>query len=251
MKKYEVEFSYVNYDVNDNTHDGGPVQFTIEADSKECAFNEAYEAALETDGVGEITAMTITCIETGEKYNLNDVEEHIEKEEEKRANELKERIEKCYLKYKNSERAEALRKFYNDILINFRNDIKNEVKELTEDGFIKHFSVYIDDGELIALYDKAPSNNCKLYIALMYCTSAYALSNIESDDPTDFEMDVEKLKQYLETKLTMADYKYLRDEVSNFPMGKTFYNNMIEEIEKNGKVDLGKIERLGSEIFLI
>ena len=74
MNKYEVEFSYVNYDVDDNTHDGGPVQFTIEADCKECAFEEAYGTALDMDGVDEITDMTITCVETGEKYYLNDIE---------------------------------------------------------------------------------------------------------------------------------------------------------------------------------
>ncbi len=195
--------------------------------------------------------MTITCIDTGEKYDLNDVEEYLEKVEKERIKELKERIEKCNSKYKNSERTESLRKLYKDNLNNFKNDVKNEIKELTEEEFIKHFSVYIDEEELISLFDKAPSDNCKLYIALMYCESAYALSNDESEDETDFETDVEMLKQYLETKLTIADYKYLRDEAANFPMSKTFYNNMIEELEKNGKVELGKVERAGSEIYLV
>lgn len=251
MNKYEVEFSYVNYDVDDNTHNGGPVQFSIDADCKECAFEEAYGTALEMDGVDEITDMTITSANTGEKFDLNDIEEYLEKEEEKRIKELKERIEKCNSKYKNSERAELLKKLYNDILVSFKKDVENEIKELTEDEFIKHFSVYIDEEELIKLFDKAPSDNCKLYIALMYCASAHSLSNIESENPSGFEIDVEAMKQYLETKLTISDYEYLRDKVANFPMSKTFYNSMIEELEKNGKVDLDKIERVGSEIYLV
>ena len=251
MNKYEVEFSYVNYDADDNEHDGGPVQFSIDADCKECAFEEAYGTALEMDGVDEITDMIITCTGTGEQYNLNDIEEYLEKEEDKRIKELKERIEKCYTKYKNSERAELLKKLYNDTLVSFKKDVKNEIKKLTEDGFIKHFSVYIDEEKLIRLFDKAPSDNCKLYIALMYCGSAYSLSNIESEEQNDFEMGLEMLKQYLETKLAVSDYKYLRDKVANFPMSKTFYNSMIEELEKNGKVDLDKIERVGSEIYLV
>ena len=251
MKKYDVEFSYVNYDVDDNDHDGGPVQFSIDADCKECAFEEAYGAALEMDGVDEITDMTLTCTETSEKYNINDIEKYLEKEEDKRIKELQERIEKCNLKYKNSERAELLKKLYNDTLVRFKKDVENEIKELTEDRFIKHFSVYIDEEELIKLFDKAPSDSCKLYIALMYCGSAYSLSNIKSEEPSDFEMGVEMLKQYLETKLAVSDYKYLRDKVANFPMSKTFYNSMIEELEKNGKVDLDKIERVGSEIYLV
>ena len=251
MNKYEVEFSYVNYDMDDNDYDGGPVQFSIDADCKECAFEEAYGTALEKDGVDEVTDMTITCKETSEKYNLNDIEKYLEEEEEKRARELKERIEKCNSKYRNSERAEFLKKFYRDAVIDFKKDVKNEIKELTEDGFIKHFSVYIDEKELIKLFDKAPSDSCKMYIALMYCASAYSLSNIESENPSGFEMGVEMLKQYLETKLAVSDYKYLRDKVAKFPMSKTFYNGMIEELEKNGKVDLDKIEKVGSEIYLV
>ena len=37
MNKYEVTFSYVNYDENDDIYDGEPVEFSIEADCKECA----------------------------------------------------------------------------------------------------------------------------------------------------------------------------------------------------------------------
>lgn len=251
MNKYEVEFTYLTYDENDDIHDGGPVQFTIEADCKECAFEEAYQGAFETDGVDDIDEMTITCIETGEKYDLSDVEEYLEKEEEKRVKELKERIDKCASKYKDSERAELLKRIYNDNLSGFKKDVKNEIKKLTVDEFIKYFCVYIDEEELISLFDKAPSNNCKLYIAFMYCNSAYILSNDEGEEENDFEMDVELLKQYLEAKLTIADYEYLRDKMANYPMSKTFYNSMIEELEKNGEVDLEKVERVGSEIYLV
>ncbi len=251
MNKYEVEFTYLTYDENDDIHDGGPVQFTIEADCKECAFEEAYGTALEMDGVDEVTDMTITCKETSEKYNLNDIEKYLEKEEEKRARELKERIEKCATKYRDSERVGLLRKLYDDTMIIFKKEVENEIKELTVGEFTKHFSVYIDDETFVSLFDNAPSNNCKFYIALMYCASAHSLSNIESENPSGFEIDVEAMKQYLETKLTASDYKYLRDEVANFPMSKTFYNSMIEELEKNGKVDLDKVERVGSEIYLV
>ncbi|MBQ2204933.1 MAG: hypothetical protein II411_03470 [Lachnospiraceae bacterium] len=108
MVKYEVEFSYVNYDVDDNVHNAGPLQFSIEADCKECAFEEAYGTALEMDGVDEITDMTLISANTGEKFDLNDIEEYLEKEEDKRIKELKERIEKCNSKYKYSERAELV-----------------------------------------------------------------------------------------------------------------------------------------------
>lgn len=89
MKKYEVSFAYASFDEDKDMYDGGPIEFTIEAESKEDAFENAYVGALETDGVDQIVDMTIVCKETGEKYTLDDVEAYLDEKEENRLKEFK------------------------------------------------------------------------------------------------------------------------------------------------------------------
>ncbi len=115
MKKYEVSFAYASFDEDKDMYDGGPIEFTIESECKEDAFENAYVGALETDGVDQIVDMTIVYKETGEKYTLDDVEAYLDEKEEDRIKELKEKKERCYEKYKNSDKVLELKNIFEKI----------------------------------------------------------------------------------------------------------------------------------------
>ena len=250
MNKYDVEFSYVICDEDDKLHDGGQSQFSIEADSKDEALKEAYTEAMFTDDVEKIVDMTITCKETGDKYNLNDVEDVFNRENEELKKKIAERKVKWVEKYKNDDRIILLKKLFENILKDFKNDVENEIKELSLDKFIANFCVYIEDEHVMKKFDNAPSDNCKLNVALQLCQSICVQENSDLEEPTDMDMEIELLKQYLNPKLSIEDFKYLQDKVSEIGAMKQCYFRIIEKLENNEKIKWNKVF-LGGEIFLV
>ena len=251
MKKYEVSFVYASFDEGKDMYDGGPIEFTIEAECKEDAFEDAYVGALETDGVDQIVDMTIVCKETGEKYTLDDVEAYLDEKEEDRIKELKEKKERCYEKYKNSDKVLELKNIFEKTLKDFKNDVENIIKEFNVDLLIENFCVFIDEKHMIEKYDNAPTDNLKLHIVLQFCDSMYAQLSDEEYFESNIAIEIGTLMQYLEDKLTIKEYKYLKDKVADQIPLKMQYSKIIEILEKGKKVDFRKIGGVGREIFLI
>ncbi len=251
MKKYEVSFNSLIYDENDNLIAGKPSEFTFEAENRNEAFETASITAYDYDDVAEVTEMTITCVDTGEKYTLDDVEAYLDEKEENRIKELKERKEKCYEKYKNSDKVLDLKNIFEKTLKNFKNDVENEIKEFNVDLLIENFCAYIDEKHMIEKYDNALTDNLKLHIALQFCDSMYTQLSDEKYFESNLAIEIGTLMQYLEDKFIAKEFKYLRDKVAEQIPLKIQYSKIIEILEKGEKVDLSKMGRVGIEIFLI
>ena len=94
-----------------------------------------------------------------------------------------------------------------------------------QEKWSKSLEKYLKNPSWKERYENAPSKECKDYWAYTFYYSAYFDPNAE--DASDFE----ELKNYYYDRLSVEDWKYIRDNIGNSPF-VVYINQRIKELSK-------------------